>query len=78
MASVLTIIRGEDIVANVDSPDRIVDGLKGQKPGRFVVEESSLAREFLPSGYTCQRWGVALLMPDGSVSLEPEPAPVRP
>jgi hypothetical protein len=46
-------------------------------PGRYVVEESSIAGETLPSGYTCQRWGIAIRKDDGSVVLEPEPAPVN-
>jgi hypothetical protein len=31
-----------------------------------------MAGELLPSGYSCQRWGVAIRQADGSVILEPE------
>jgi hypothetical protein len=42
-----------------------------------VIEESNMAGELLPSGYTCQRWGVAIRQADGTVILEPEPAPTK-
>ena len=52
--------------------------LQGRKPGHFIVEETSLANALVPSGFICQRWGVAWPMPDGSVVTEPEPASHRP
>jgi hypothetical protein len=73
--SVLQIIKGDDIVASASRPEEIAATLKGAWPGRYVIEESSMARELLPSGYTCQRWGIAIRKADGTVELEPEPAP---
>ena len=75
--SVLQIIMGDDIVAGVSSPEEIAVTLKDAWPGRYVVEESSIAGELLPSGYSCQRWGVAIRQADGSVTLEREPSPAR-
>jgi hypothetical protein len=43
-----------------------------------MIEESSMAGELLPSGYSCQRWGVAIRQADGRVVVEQEPAPVKP
>jgi hypothetical protein len=37
-----------------------------------------MASELLPSGYSCQRWGVAIRLADGTIALEPEQAPVKP
>jgi hypothetical protein len=51
--------------------------LKNAWPRRYVVEESSLAGELLPSGFSCQPWGVAIRQADGTVMLEPEPAPLK-
>lgn len=75
MSSLFSIIRGDEILEAVASPDRIAPVLEGRTPGRYVIEESNMAYEFLPSGYSCQRWGVVLHLPDGSVILEPEPTP---
>jgi hypothetical protein len=75
--SVFQIIRGDNIVANVSKPSEITAALQGAEPGRYVVEESSMAGEFLPSGFTCQRWGVAIRRANDTVVLEPEPAPVK-
>jgi len=76
MDSVLQIIKDRDIIASVRRPEEISAALSGAIPGRYVVEESSMAGELLPSGYSCQRWGVAIREADGSVALEP--APVSP
>ena len=54
MASVLTIIQGDDIIGTVPDADHIGKALEHGKPGRYVVEESSMAGELLPSGYPCQ------------------------
>ena len=75
--SVLQIIKGEDIIANVRTPEEVTAALQSAKPGRYVVEESSMAGDLLRSGYSCQRWGVAIRQADGTVDLEPEPAPVK-
>ena len=76
--SVLQIIRDGDIILSVGTPAEVAAALLGAKPGRYVMEESSMAGELLPSGYSCQRWGVAIRQADGSVELEPEPAPMKP
>jgi hypothetical protein len=73
--SVLQIIMGDDIVASASGPEEVAVTLKGAWPGRYVIQESSTARELLPSGYSCQRWGIAIRKADGTVELEPEPAP---
>ena len=75
--SVLQIIMGDDIVASASGPEEAAATLKGASPGRYVVEESSMAGDLLRSGYSCQRWGVAIRQADGTVDLEPEPAPVK-
>jgi hypothetical protein len=76
-ASVLRIIKGDDIIASVGTSEDVTKALSGARPGRYVTEESSMAGELLPSGYSCQRWGVAIRQDDGTVTLEPEPAPVK-
>jgi hypothetical protein len=75
--SVFQIIKGDNSVANVGTLEEVTSALQIAEPGPHVVEESSMAAEFLPSGYTCQRWGVAIRQADGTVTLEPEPAPVK-
>jgi hypothetical protein len=57
----------------VRDPAEIVKTLSHAGPGRFVVEESSMAGELPPSGYSCQRWGTAIRHDDGSVTLDPDP-----
>jgi hypothetical protein len=54
--SVLQIIKGDDIIASLGSPEEITVGLSRAMPGRYVIEESSVAGELLPSGYSCQRY----------------------
>jgi hypothetical protein len=76
-ASVLQIIKGDDIIASVASPEEVTKALLSARPGRFVVDESSMAGELLPSGYSCQRWGVAIRQADGTVLLERLPVPVK-
>ena len=76
-SSVRQIIKDDDIVASASRPEAVAKILKGAWPGRYVIEESSMAGETLRSGYTCQRWGIAIRKDDGSVVLEPEPAPVN-
>jgi hypothetical protein len=73
--SVLQIIRGSDIVANVGSPEEIPSATQKLEPGRYVIDESSLSGRLLPAGQTSQRWGVAIREADGRVTLEPEPPP---
>jgi hypothetical protein len=75
--SVLQIIKDDNIIANVGTLEEVTAALQIAKPGRYVIEESSIAGEFLPSGYTCQRWGVAIRQANGTVELEQEPTPVR-
>jgi hypothetical protein len=76
-ASVLQIIKGDDIIANVGTIEEVTAALSDAEPARYIVEESSMAGELLPSGYTCQRWGVAIRRANGTVVLEPESAPVK-
>jgi hypothetical protein len=71
-ASVLQIIKDGDIIASVGSPEEVTAALLSAKPVRYVIEESSMAGELLPSGYSCQRWGVAIRHADGNVIVEPE------
>jgi hypothetical protein len=73
MGSVLTIIKGDDIIARVREQGEIPCVLADAGPGRFVIEESSMAGELLPSGYSCQRWGTAIRHADGSVTLDADP-----
>jgi hypothetical protein len=75
--SVLQIIKGDDIIANVGTIEEVVAALQMAEPGRYLIEESSTAGQFLPSGYSCQRWGVAIRRANGVVILEPEPAPIK-
>jgi hypothetical protein len=51
--------------------------LLSARPGRYVIEESSMAGELLPSCFSCQSWGVAIRQTDGNMILEPAPAPVK-
>jgi hypothetical protein len=73
--SVLRIIMGDDIVATASGPEEVVAILNGAWPSHYVIEESSMTGAFLPSGFSCQRWGIAIRKADGTVELEPEPAP---
>ena len=75
--SILQIIQGDEIIAIISTPEEIAAALQRAKPGRYIIEESSVAGELLPSGYSCQRWGVAIRQADGTVELEPEPPPRR-
>jgi hypothetical protein len=70
--SVPQIIIGDDTVASATGPEEVVATLKGAWPGRYVIEESSMAGKLLPSCYSCQRWGVAIREADGTVELEPD------
>jgi hypothetical protein len=51
---------GVDIVASASGLEEVVATLKGAWPGRYGIEELSMAGETLPSGYTCKRWGVGI------------------
>jgi hypothetical protein len=75
--SVLQIISGRDIMASVRTPEEVTAALQDAEPGRYVVEELSMAGELLPSGYSCQRWVIATLQPDRTVELEPGLPPTR-
>jgi hypothetical protein len=68
-----TVIHGPDIVGVLPTIEAVKASLRGAKPGRYIVEESAPAQQVLPSGYSTEGWGVALVRPDGSVELEPEP-----
>jgi hypothetical protein len=46
--------------------------LRHAKPGRYIVEEVSLAGRLLASGHSCRRWGSAIRHADGQVTLDPE------
>ena len=74
-SSVFLIIMGDYIVASAGGLEEVAVTLKGAWPGRYVIKESSMARGLLPSRYSRQRWGVAVRQADGTVTLEPEPAP---
>jgi hypothetical protein len=74
--SVLQIVRGHETIAIVASSQEVTEALQRAQPGRYVVEESSACGELLPSGYSCQRWGVAIRQANGAVMLEPGPAPL--
>jgi hypothetical protein len=76
-ASALQIIKAGDIIANVGTSEEVATVLQDVQPGRYAVEESSMAGELLPSGYSCQRWGVAIRLADGTVMIESEPAPTK-
>ena len=71
--SVLRIISRDEIIGTIRDPSEIAKTLADAGPGRFIVEESSMAGELLPSGYSCQRWGTAIRHADGSVTLDPDP-----
>jgi hypothetical protein len=40
-----------------------------------AVEEVAPASEFLPSGHSCRRWGIATRDAKGQVTLDPDPWP---
>jgi hypothetical protein len=48
--SVLQIIIGDDIVASATGSKEVTVTRKDAWPGRYVIEESSMAGELLPSG----------------------------
>jgi hypothetical protein len=75
--SALQIIKDGDIIVSVGTPEEVTVALASARPGRYVIEESSMAGELLPGGYSRQRWGVAIRQADGSVMIEPEPAPAK-
>jgi hypothetical protein len=74
MASVLTFIPGDEIRASVVDATHVRKALEHANPGRYMIEEGSMAGELLPSAYRCQRWGVAIRKAGGSVMIEREPA----
>jgi hypothetical protein len=41
--SVLQIIKGDDIIASVGTPEEVTAALLDPRPGRYVAEESSMA-----------------------------------
>jgi hypothetical protein len=53
--SILQIIQGDEIIPIISTPEEIAAALQRAKPGRYIIEESSVAGELLPSGYSCQR-----------------------
>jgi hypothetical protein len=73
--SVLRIIMGNVIVASASGPEEVIMTLQSAWPGRYIIEELSMAGEFLRSGQTCRRWGIAIRKSDGTVELEQELAP---
>jgi hypothetical protein len=68
---------GDDIVARTSGPEEVAAILKGAWPGRYIVEEWSMAGKTLASGYTSQSWGIAIRKADGTVDVEQEPAPLK-
>jgi hypothetical protein len=65
----LTVTRGDDFLFTASSQERIVDALKYAGPGRYVVEEGIMTPKNLPSDNSCERWGYALVCPDGTVMI---------
>jgi hypothetical protein len=70
--SALTIIKGNDIISTVADLEHVESALKSERTGQYVIEESSIAGELLPSGYSCQRCGIAFREADGAITLERE------
>ncbi len=68
----LQVIRGDDIIAMIQSPHELIDTLQSATGRLFVIEEVAPAGEFLPSGYTCQRWGTAARQANGVVTIDRE------
>jgi hypothetical protein len=66
------VVRGPDVIGTFPDLEAVETGLRGARPGRYVIEEVAAAGGLLPSGYSAERWGVAMVWPDGSVELEPE------
>jgi hypothetical protein len=66
------VVRGPDILGTYPDLEAVEAALRGTRPGRYIVEEVAAAGELLPSGYSCERWGVALVRPDGTWEYEPE------
>jgi hypothetical protein len=75
--SVLQIINGDHLIAKVPCLGDVTAALRSAKPGRYDVVESSMPGELLPSGYSYEQWVVAIRLADGTVTLEPNPAPVK-
>jgi hypothetical protein len=67
---ILTVTRGDDFLFTALSQERIVDALKYAHPGLYVVEEGIAPRKLFPSDYSSERWGVALVCPDGTVVIQ--------
>jgi hypothetical protein len=67
-----TVVRGSDIIGTFPDLEAVETGLRGARPGRYVVEEVAAAGGLLPSGYSAELWGVAQVMPDGTVEIEPD------
>jgi hypothetical protein len=72
----LRIICEPDYHTTVASPDEIAQVLQHAGPGRYVVEEVSLAGQLLASGHSFRRFGTAIRHPDGHVTLDRDPWPV--
>jgi hypothetical protein len=66
------VVRGIDIIGAFPDFEAIKTGLRGEQPGRYMIEEVAAAGGLLPSGYLAERWGVALVWPDGTVELKPD------
>jgi hypothetical protein len=66
------VVRGQDIVGTYPDLEAIAVALRGARPGRYVIEEVAAAGQLLPSGYSAELWGVAQVMPDGTVEIEPD------
>jgi hypothetical protein len=66
------VIHGQDIIGMYPDFESLTAVLRGARPGRYVVEEVAAAGGLLPSGYSAELWGVALVWPDGTVEIEPD------
>jgi hypothetical protein len=66
------VVQGSGIIGTFPNLEAIVASLRGERSGRYLIEEVATAGQVLPSDHSCQKWGTALVMPDGSVELEPE------
>jgi hypothetical protein len=62
---------GHEPISDVDQVEQLEPAVRTDESGRYHVDE--LSAEPLPSGHTSRRWGTAIMHPDGSVELKPDP-----
>jgi hypothetical protein len=66
------VVQGSGIIGTFPNLEAIAAALRGERSGQYIIEEVTTAGQLLPSDHSCQKWGFALVKPDGSVELEPE------